>query len=341
MLQPDSTPNDEYILKIVFSGIVPLIPEYNGDGHPKRLWALVSNLTDPSRLPGLNGHHLPHIHKHVSRLMFDQRHLVSAGGRNVKTGKLCVESRTLHYVTMENEDWRLEADSASRSLEIIHGELVPPVPCAPGSSSCPIQRPQAEQEIDFGWTIDLDDVARRLVREGSQTPRLQKALFVTPYHPSPSYPLLSSRFVLDRGTVSALSLDRDGQDGAFQVSQFNHFDENNKPYFRRTVATRVQVALLVKGEVALVAKPLDGSRGEPQPLRLTNGGDSEVVVHVENHPDMDCQELARASGDGHFLVNYCLYERPQDFVKLLGPVPHPNGPTLNAQCSPPRFNFPG
>lgn len=337
MPQPNSTRNDEYTLKIVFSGIVPLVPEYDGDGRPKSFWALVSNLADPSKLPKLNGYDLSHVPSHSNRLLFSERHLVDAGDRDVQA--VDGHQGGERFVSLANEDWRLEVNSPQRSLDIIEGEIVPPVPCVPGTQNCSTKRPQHEQEVDFGWTIDLDTVARTLVPSGSATPSLRKDLFSTPCQAVDRIPLLSARFVLDRGTVSVAALDRDGRDGSYLISQFDHFDDDGKPFFRRTVATSVQVVLPVSGDVKLLARSLYGEDKQPKPIRLTNRGDSEVVLHVENQP-ATAGHSGHHHGGNHFLVNYCLYERPQDFVAFLGPVPYPDGPTLNAQCSPPRFTFP-
>lgn len=358
MPQPNSTPSqavgtpadnterdrrdnrsDEYTLKIIVSGIVPLVPEYDEGGTPKRFWALVSNLTDPSKLPKLNGYDLSRVPPHSNRLLFSHEHLVDAGDRTVEALDGQVGGDSLNFVSLANEDWRLEAASSQRPLEIIQGEIVPPVPCDPGMSGCPTERPQHEQETDFGWTIDLDAVAQELVQRDSSVPSLQKGLFSTPCQTTGDFPLLSARFAFDAGTISAAKLDRDGPDGPFLVSQFNRYDNQKNPIFRRTVATSVQLTLPVTGEVKLVARSLYGEDQPMKPIRLKGRRGSEVVLYIENQPKAGGHGTHH-HGENHFLVNYCLYERLQDFDDFLGPIRHPDGPALNAQCSPARFTFP-
>ena len=331
-----------YTLRIVFTGVVPLVPQYAG-GKPKTFWALVSNLTDPSQLPPLpDGAHRPARHKipvHKNRLLIPKGHLRCAGGRTVRPGVVCGETGQYEYVELINEHLTLEAKSHQRSLKILERKVQRPVPCKKGEDSyghiCQIDRPRREQEHDFQWTVDVNDIAAGLTKKGQKVPHLRKDLFRMIYNPK-GYPLISARLTFDRGTVSSRKLARkgDGRYGVYIVPAL----QGTEPIFLQAVATEVELVLPVWGPATLQSRSLDGSKPDPFPIVLDDRGAQEVTIFLDNAPDLPCADPHR-QGE-HFAVNFHLFDRPEALAKYAGPTDSDGGPVGQGQCSPPKFKFP-
>lgn len=337
---------DEYTLRIVFSGIVPLVPQYGDDGEPNTFWVLVSNLTEPGRLPPLpgNGHgggHGGHGHEmppHRNRFLVSEGHLVSAEGRSVQQGEVCEEPGTWDWVELRNEHLTLDADSTQTGLEIVEGPIQPPVPCDQGTTNfgvqCTLDRPRSDQERDFQWTVDVDRIAAGLTREGEQPPRLRQELFADPYDP-PGFPLISARLAFDNGIVKARKLDPQGSE--YRVYEVRR-DEATSPILRQAVATQVELVLPARGPAAFRSRSLDGSTSDPEPIVVEGRAGEEVTVFVENEPDLPCNDPNRRGP--HFPANFHLLDDPGRLEEIQGPKDTSPGPSLNAQCSPAKFSFP-
>jgi hypothetical protein len=336
--------DDLYTLRIVFSGIVPLVPEFDEDGTPKTFWVLVSNLTDPARLPSLpngNGHGHDHdgLIGHRNRLLVSRGHFRSAVGREIRQGEVCEEDQLFDFVELDNEHLTLEADSPQTTLEIIEGQIRPPVPCDKGTTNfdvvCDIDRPRGDQERDFQWTVSVDTIAAGLTKQGQRPPRIRKELFDTSYR-AQGFPLISARLAFDRGTVTARKLDRE-PGGEFRVYTVPP-PEGATPFFLQAVCTQTELVLPVRGPVTFRSRALDGSARDRQPIIIENLGASEVTVFVENEPDVACTDGRRRGP--HFVANFLLLDRPEVLQALVGPEDTSPVPSLNGQCSPPKFAFP-
>ncbi len=314
-----------YTLSIVFCGVVSLVPELDAQGNPKKLWALITDLTSPRNLPDLPCRGTPYsfqdVPRHEGRLYFPEGNLVSAEGHAVLEATRCGKTERLKYVRLEDLHWSLDAFSSQTELEIDKRPIVPPVPLSP------------DQEESFNWAIQLDEIAKFQMAR-SQKPKLQNDLFDEYYLPNrPRW--LSSRFTFDRGRLWTRELSRDSK-GNCLIAKFPVYDQGNCVFYQ-AIPSEIAISLVVRGDVKLLSRPLDGVAPNREPVVLSNRGDTEVVVYVENEPNAYCDEVA--GKHCHFGVFYSLFADTGQLSSLPEPRPPMAGfPVLNVQCSPVGFS---
>lgn len=352
-----AAPDEPYTLRIVFSGLVPLVYDTKTT-TPDSLVALVPNLARP--------HHLAlgkMADKHRNRLLFDRSQvLVDAGGRKVQPkGWTCdclEEGDDWDYVSLENEHLELLAPGR---LEVVSGPINRPKPCNPAAPDCPVKdRSIEDQERDIEWVLDLDDVTKSLAMKDRTPPRLRRDLLEPTY--SAEMPLISARYVFPAGRLQTRWLIRDGGEcsGPYLRHTIEPAESSASNLFAldQALARDVELVVEMKGPAVLRARSL--ATGRPVPDRRAivihpRPGQTEVTLHIDNHPAMaSCEAMKdhmtamvnhaltheRHVGQLHFLTLYNLLDDPAALpspttARHLTPLPD-QGTSWNGQCSPPR-----
>ena len=314
----------DFTLKVIFSGVVCLVPQGDDWEHPQKIWALIPDLTSPKLLPEMKGKGkasfgFSQTPRHEARLFFAPQQLVSAEGHDVLDGVVCDKTGSFKYIRLEDRLWSFAfTDPIHQDLEIAYEPIFPPKPNDP-----------AEAE-SFRWAIVLNDIARQA---GGTTAKIPQDLFQPTYKPMARSPKISARFELETGRLATGSFALDDKKQPLVV-EFP-FTAGGKPTFSQVVPAEIQLSIQARGQVMLVPKPFDGAVvDEKKPIVLDNKGNAEVVLYVENQPSVPCN--LRPFQHAHFGVYFSLFDTVGGFTTF--PEPKPKnigaGPVHNSQCSP-------
>jgi hypothetical protein len=304
----------EYTLRLVVSGVVPVVPSDETE-NPEDLWLLVANATDPTQLP------IPseNINVHRNGLFVEEAWAGSLGG---SPGSPCRdEAGKYRWVSLDNEHLELEVDS-SKGLEIERGPRVFP------------ESEESDEARNFNWLASVDEAVGNL-NQSDPKKRLAPELFAPTYKPS-GYPLIAARLRLERGLVFASGLHLNKYNG--DIDRFIYVPSAGDTD-EVALATSVTIEMPVRGPVVFKRKRLsDGQELEPYTLGPARAGETMTVV-LQN----EVEGCHAATGSRDFLINYSLLVDPA--AARIGeeyPSPELAGPPVdNGMCSPSRAVHPG
>lgn len=358
-----SSPGKPYTLRVVFSGLVPLVPS-DETTTPDALWALIPDLEDTSHLS--LGHQ---AHGHRNRLLFDPDQVtIDAGGRETHDdGWACDcdgNEETWSYITPGDgrpEHLQLAVVTPETSLRMNRGPLQLPVPCDPADPTCNVQgRSLEDQARDIQWAVNVDGIVEQLFPADDLRPRFRAGMVKPAYADgNGARPLVKVRYRFDRGLVQARTLHRsdslrcDSDIETFTVTR-PAAPLGSPPLMNQAVARELEVVVRVRGDIAFTSSDLtDPSVDRPPIVFRRKPGQKEVVLRIDNEPDVDsCPALRlealnafKSPEQLHFLTLYNLLDHPEVLPTptsehRLSPVAGEQLTAWNAQCSPPRFQLP-
>jgi hypothetical protein len=308
-----------YTLRIVFDGLVTLAVKDQSE-HPQEVWALLGNLSDPTKLSF--GKDLPPHQSHLSFTPIPGQG-IRVWGRSTGNG-----------VDLNNEDLSLVANVVEPSnMEMVLNTTTKDVPCTvKDDADC------AREQQDFKWTVDLDLAASSLAAEKPADKTFKECLTHERFDCTDPFPVLAARLRLNKGRifVKDLQLDRDNQ----SLLTYK-FDPPITGFNTRAMARRIAVEFKVKDPVELRSKPLTGGGRPAESIFLRADPGKVVEVVLANHrncPDDDCSKY----GEKDFLFNFNLLNQPDLFAEAALPTPTKfRGPSaFNGQCSPGTYKAP-
>jgi len=347
---PDTAKPEEYTLRIVFSGLVALVP--SGDpSTPDSLQALVPNLAPET---GLAFGAVPH--RHINRLLFDPAQVeVDAGDRTVRDDGWvldCSEDRPWSYITLDSEHLELQGPP---SLEMVSGQVFPPMPCVDGTITdngpCDVDgRTLEDQEKDVQWAIRMDEILPAITKVGHTPPRLRADL-VAPEVSGEAGELLAARYQFRSGRFQSRHLFRlgGGCEGAFET--FTMAPGNGSVadglFLKRTMARDLELEVSMSGPIVFDARALDDTDASSRRPRIElrpRPGQKEVTIHIDNHPVassraaliemMEKMLFPKSLNDLHFVSVYSLLDHPEAL-----PTPTLDRPLAPRSATPPSHNI--
>jgi hypothetical protein len=327
-LQP---PQPTYTLRLIVDGLVTFVPSDRTE-HPKEMWVLVGNATDPSKLTV--GKNIP---PHQNHLLI-QKDAKTSGRPLGSPTPMPPLGDLWKHVTLENEDLELIATTTTTSLTVIR-EPISQQPCRPGvDAGCTQRKVQS-----FNWTVDAGK-ALTMIPEGTSSDKQLKTCLVTPSYSCPgAYPLLSARFKLARGNVFVNKFYTKGEDNP-AVELFN-FGSNFPAFKERAQAREVAVDLTVKGRVELRSRPMEGAGPAKDSIFIEGKPNQIVEVRLGNHPScrsrQECMDQGYSPTDFSFYFNLVNNPIFVDISKLPIPQPFTPNPGFNGQCSPASYTSSG
>jgi hypothetical protein len=305
----------EYTLRLVVSGVIPIVPS-DESTNPEELWLLVANGTDPAQLPVDSAN----VNVHRNGFYVEEQF---AGSLEGSAGGPCIDPQGKYrWVSLADEHLELEVNSAKPGLSMERGPRV-----FPDSEDSPEAR-------NFNWLASIDEAVGNLAQPDPRK-RLAKELFAPTYERS-GYPLMSARVRLQDGLVYASGMHVSNQTG--EVERFT-FVPSAGDSEEVALATSATVDVRVRGAVVFRRKKLStGEDLEPYVLGPAPAGSTLTVV-LQNEPANCHAEV----GDRDFVINYSLLADPPS-ARVANEYPTPTyvtPPVDNGQCSPSRAIHPG
>ncbi|HKI01855.1 MAG TPA: hypothetical protein VKK31_07750 [Thermoanaerobaculia bacterium] len=312
--QADQTRDDQpktYKIRFIFDGLLTFVtPDRSAD--PTKLWVLVGNATDPSKL--IFG---KEIAPHANYLLIEQKPDVRISGRKLQDLHLPHLGLGPDWkgVTLDNEDLRLEGDLQT-PLSVVRGTGRPPHPCIPNGGDCTRDQHDRQQK-DFEWIIEADEALARVQTRNPTTPQhrqLRACLVEETYGCRTETPLLSARLKLSKGRLFVQELFKDNS-GKFITYNFG----SRFPFDPRAAAREVAAEIDAVGPVQILSSPLNGSGGF-DPIIVEANPNQTVTIRIGNHPT--CSGI-ECRNQPDFLFHFNLITNPELVGEQELPYPAP------------------